>query len=383
MATHGISQLDYRHLDTTEAHGKLGEAVWEQVHKILDFKIETVKLAGVAEFTRKARRIQAAVAARIQDTGIDPAIRQALQAYMGALGAWAQGARLDTYRHDRLQGAAVDGQPISGRELAMILQTEQMGCQTGMVRDEDGAIWLWHTEEDVDKTPGGRFDAIRTFAFRYGGRTITSFVYPDLLPGPSFGWSGERYVQAVDTLYIKSLPDGDAIPPNIATWVTLCLGAEVPLTEIVGALSPYQAGYALSAVSRSPQEVRGENVEFTADHLTYTQLGEAYGQFLFQVNLISDRSCRLSQKFEEISAEMEGFMLARIQRTEHALAGFTASGSKLEFLHQMIASRDGGEYAYVNKDVKAFILCRLSESGLEKWIGVGSADSQEDLVLFR
>lgn len=382
MTANSILQLDYRHLDTAEAHGKLGEAVWEQVHKILDYKIKVVKLAGVVDFTRKARRIQAAVAARIQDAGIDPAIRQALQAYIHALGAWAKGAHLDTYRHELLQGAMVDGEPIAGHELAMILQTEQMGCQTGMVRDQDGAIWLWHTEEDVDKTPDGRFDSIRTFAFRYDGRDINSFVYPDLLPGPSFGWSGERYVQAVDTLYIKSIPDGDAIPPNIATWVTLCLGGEVPLSETVQALSPYQAGYALSAALGGPKGVRGENVEFTADHLTYTQLGETYGGFLFQVNLISDRTCRLSQKFEEISAEMEGFMVARIERTERVMAGFRAAPDKQAFLHQMIASHEGGEYAYVNKDVKAFFLCRLSARRLEKWIGAGSADLADELVLF-
>ena len=382
MASHGLLQLDYRHLDTVEAHARLGEAVWEQVYKILDHKIAAAKQAGVTEFTRKARHIEAGLAARIRDTSIDPVIRQALDAYMGALGAWTRGARLDAYRHDRLQGAVVDGKPISGGELAMILQTEQMGCQTGMVRDQDSTIWLWHTEEDVDKTPGGRFDAIRTFSFRYNGRTITSFIYPDLLPGPSFGWSGEHYVQAVDTLYIKDIPDGDTIPPNIVTWVTLCLGGEVPLAEIVRALSPYQAGYALSAASRGPQGVSGENVEFTAGHLTHTQLPQAYGQYLFQVNLISDRTCHLSQKFEEISPETETFMLQRIERTAHTMAGFRAAPSKLDFLHQLIASNEGGEYAYVNKDVKAFLLCHLSENGLKKWIGVGSANLGDELTLY-
>jgi hypothetical protein len=166
MASHGLLQLDYRHLDTVEAHARLGEAVWEQVHKILDYKIEAVKLAGVAESIRNARHIEAAVTARIQDGGIEPVIQQALQIYMQSLRAWARGARLDGYRHERLQDARVDGKPITGGELAMILQTELMGCQTGMVRDQDGAIWLWHTEEDVDKTPDGRFDAIRTFACR-------------------------------------------------------------------------------------------------------------------------------------------------------------------------------------------------------------------------
>jgi hypothetical protein len=382
MAVERILQLDYQHLDTAAAHDKLGEAVWKQVHKILDHKIEAVKLEGLCEFVREARQIERALEARIQDQEIHPAIQEALQRYMDSLDAWARGAKLDEYQQAYLRGEAVDGQPIRGRELAMILQTEQMGCQTGMIRDQDGAVWLWHTEEDVDKMPGGRFDALRVFSFRYGNQAIESFIYPDLLPGPSFGWKGNSYVQAVDTLYIKDLANGDAIPPNIATWVALCLGGEIPVCEIVQWLSPYQAGYALSAATLGPQGVSGENVEFTADHFTYTQLPETYGHYLFQVNLISDRSCRLSQKFEEISAEMEGFMLARIERTARAMAGFRAAPNKLAFLHQLIASHEGGEYAYVNQDVKAFILCRLSESGLEKWIGAGPANLGDELAMY-
>jgi hypothetical protein len=380
MPDHEITRLDFHHLDTVAAHEKLGVAVRKQVHKILDQKIAAVKLDGLVEFVRKARLIASAIETRIDAPNLHPSIRKALSTYRDSLHAWASGAKLDEYSHEFLQGEKIDGSPVSGFELAMILQTEQMGCQTGIIRDEDQAIWLWHAEEDVDKFPAGRFDAIRIFSFRYDDHLIESFIYPDLLPGPSFGWKDDLYVQAVDTLYVKTDSNGNSIPPNIATWIALCLGGELPIKEIVDALSPYQSGYALTSVSRWSHPAIGENVEFTADHLTHALLPDEFGRYFFQVNLISDRSCLLSQKYEEISAATESWMEQRIARTEKALESFMPAPNKLEFLHQLIASHEGGEYAYVNKDVKAFILCRISNTGLEKWIGSGSANIEDDLV---
>jgi hypothetical protein len=380
MTDRNIAHLDFRHLDTVLAHEKLGVAVWKQVHKILDQKIAAVKLDGLAKGVCKARLIASAIDSRINAPNLHPSVQKALRTYRDSLHAWASGAKLDEYSHEFLKGDKIDGAPVSGFELAMILQTEQMGCQTGIIRDDDQAIWLWHTEEDVEKSPGWRFDAIRIFSFRYEDHLVESFVYPDLLPGPSFGWKDDLYIQAVDTLYVKTDSNGNAIPPNIATWVALCLGGELPLTEIVDALSPYQSGYALTAVSRGSHLVTGVNVEFTADHRTHALLPNESGRYFFQVNLISDRSCLLSQKFEVISAETESWMEERIARTEKALEGFIPAPNKLRFLHQMIASQEGGEYAYVNKDVKAFILCHVCNTGLEKWIGAGPANIEEELT---
>lgn len=377
-----MERLDYRSLDTVAAHRGLGRTVQGQVHKILHYKITSMEMGEVDRIVQQARRVEAALESKMQDTALNPGIRRALRCYRDSLAAWVDGAELDPFCRELLPGKVINGSQVSGTDLALILQAEQMGCQTGMIRDQDESIWLWHTEEDVDRMPGGRFDTLRIFSFCYQDALIDAFIYPDLLPGPSFGWVETRYVQAVDTLYVKDHPDNDAIPPNIATWVALCLGGKLPLSEIIQALNPYQAGYALSAVTRSADQVSGDNLEFSGDHWTEAQLPPEYGAYFFQVNLISDRSCTLSQKYETIGPEIETEMAARIDRTTAALQHFKAALDKRCFLHQLISSREGDEYAYVNKDVKAHFLCRMSLTGFEKWLGAGSANQEEELVSF-
>ena len=289
-------------------------------------------------------------------------IQKALIAYQDALHAWATGAKLDEYNHELFDGKKIDGLPISGQELAL-LQTEQLGCQTGIIRDEDKAIWLWHAEEDVEPERGTRFDQTRIFSFCYEDKQIHSFIYPDLLPGPTFGWRNDSYVQAVDTIYVKNDTSENIIPPNIATWLGLCLGGEVQITEIVDGLSPFENGYAIVCVFRSSDKVVGEKVEFASHEMEYSHLSERYGDYLFQVNMITNRDSWLKKNHEKINETVEALMKQRINRTEDALEKFVQAQNKIGFLHRLLSSRDGGENAYANNDVKAHFLCRASHTG--------------------
>jgi hypothetical protein len=375
-----IVHLDFRDIDIQLAHEKLGEAVQAQVYKILNEKINLDDDQGFISDIRKARLMARAIDQKIKSPDLMREIKKALIAYKAALQAWTTGARLDGYQHDLLNGLMIDGLPVRGQELAMLLQAEQLGCQTGIIRDEDHSIWLWHAEEDVEPVPGARFDYTRIFSFCYEGKHIHAFIYPDLLPGPTFGWRDDGYVQAVDTLYVKVDSSEDSIPPNIATWLTLCLGGQVPITEIVDSLSPFQKGYALLSVSQSSDKIIGEKVEFISSAMEYRALSEKYGDYLFQVNMIAERDTLFQQKYEQIDETTEAALGQRIDRTQKALEEFIPTQNKIGFLHRLLSSRDGGEYAYANQDVKAYFLCRMADTGLQKWIGVGVANADNDLV---
>jgi hypothetical protein len=52
-------------------------------------------------------------------------------------------------------------EPLGQIDLAMFLQNDCTGCQTGMYRAQDGSVVLWHTEEDVEDEPGSGFDLLR------------------------------------------------------------------------------------------------------------------------------------------------------------------------------------------------------------------------------
>jgi len=378
-----IIQLDFRDVDIQLAHEKLGEAVQAQVYKILNEKINIDNYQVFISNIRKARLMAKAIDQKIKSPRLMRELKRALITYKDALQAWTTGAKLDSYYHDLLDGVKVDGLPISGQELALLLQAEQLGCQTGIIRDDNHSILLWHTEEDVEPVPGARFDYTRIFSFCYEGRQIHAFIYPDLLPGPTFGWRDDGYVQAVDTLYVKIDSSENSIPPNIATWLALCLGGEVPITEIVDSLSPFQKGYALLRVYQSSDKIVGEKVEFISNALEYKTLSEKYGDYLFQVNMIADRDSMFKQKYEEIDETTEASLEQRINRTKKALEKFIPTQNKIGFLHRLLSSRDGGEYAYANKDVKAYFLCRMSDTGLQKWIGVGVAKEDDDLVQWK
>ena len=375
-----IVQLDFRDVDMQLAHQKLGEAVQPQVYKILNEKINIDDFQGFISNIRIARLMDKAIDQKINLPDLMPEIKRALIAYKDALRAWTTGAKLDRYQHDLLDGVKIDGLPVSGQDLAMLLQAEQLGCQTGIIRDQDHSILLWHAEEDVEPIPGARFDYTRIFSFCYQGKHIYAFIYPDLLPGPTFGWRDDGYVQAVDTLYVKDDSSENSIPPNIATWLALCLGGEVPITEIVDSLSPFQKGYALMSVCQSSDKIVGEKVEFISSALEYTALSEKYGDYLFQVNMIAERDSIFKLKYEQIDETTEIALEQRIDRTNKALEEFIPTQNKIGFLHRLLSSRDGGGYAYANNDVKAYFLCRMSDTGLQKWIGVGVAKVDDDLI---
>ncbi len=272
---------------------------------------------------------------------------------------------------------ALPSKAPSALDLALILQKERSGCQTGVYRLPNGSVVLWHTEEDVEAEPGCRFDRLRmvSFPIQEEDRTveITAFLYPDLLPGPTFGWHSDGYFQAVDTLFLKSHHREGALLANIATWVTLRLGGKMDASSVIVMLAPFWDGYTLTCAWSEAGQVRAQTVEFAGQKMVSTALAEEAGDFLFQVNLFSERAAGLACIYEQISAARRKPFDERIIRTGQALRELKTDNQPLRCFFSLLCSRSGGEYAYSNVDVKAYFAGCLSPGGLEAWTGAGPA----------
>jgi hypothetical protein len=262
--------------DMPEAHKKLGEMVGEQVRSTIKRKLEPLskeEFANQIRFTRLCRKL---TEEKLNDPTIDEKIKKGLKEYFDSLKAWSEGARLSLI--ERI--GPVDQQPVSGEELAIWLQNDNLGCQTGMLREKDGSVIVWHTEEEGDLE---RIGSLKVVSFEINGEERHAFLYPDLLPGSAFGWQ-KGFFQAVDFLYLKE-PEKAGALANIAAWLTWRLGNQIEPERVIKALAPYADGYVLNIVRIRNSQVEAKKIEFVHDQIAKTVLGSEEGDYSFQVNL--------------------------------------------------------------------------------------------------
>jgi len=304
-------------------------------------------------------------------------LRAAVSEYLECLSAWADGAGLVHFEHPALAAFGPHGQT----NLAMFLQNDCTGCQTGMYREQDGSVVLWHTEEDVEDEPGSGFDILRIAEFNIGDEThpviMRAFIYPDLLPGPAFGWRSDGFSQAVDTLHIRDFPNmTHGILANVVTWLTLRLGPAMDIREVIESLQPFYDGYGLSIVYVQDGAVHACKNEFAADRIFTSRLDERAESFLFQVNILTDRSHPWVPELEDLHPDQCGLYEQRLSRTLHAMQnkdGKSGEADSMRFLFDLITSQAGDRWAYANPDVKAYFIHRQSLQGAETWLGGGPA----------
>lgn len=372
-----IQHLDLTSLDMVKGCHELGAEVGHQVEVILDAKIASLDHAQLAQEVRHARQTRSAMLRRSNSRRTRGRVRWALREYLRCLSAWAAGARLDAFGGQALPDLRIDGLPVSADDLALLLQNESTGCQTGVFRDEDRSAILWHTEEDRTALSYNRFDKLRLASFKAmengKSRVITGFVYPDLLPGSAFGWVDESYVQAVDAFYLRPQGNPAGVPANAAAWICLLLAGGISSAEIATALAPFYGGYAITSVSRIASSLRADTTEFVGREVVSTPLPDALGSARLQVNLLSDRASIAAAEHEDIPPELKQAQERRIARTRRALKAIARSPDRLAGFSKLLASRVGGGFAYCNKDVKAHFLCRMTMDGASMWVGGGPA----------
>jgi hypothetical protein len=256
----------------------------------------------------QARSCAETLTDKLADQRLDSRLHGALQEYVDCLAAWADGVGLDEFKHPELTFHRL----LCPIDLAFFLQHDSTGCQTGVYRQGDGSVILWHTEEDVEVEHGSGFDQLRLAAFNVGDDQhpiiLYAFIYPDLLPGPAFGWRSDGYVQAVDTLHTRMFPDQQSgILANIATWLTLRLGPDYDPGMVIENMAPYYDSYALNAAFVQGGKVLAEKFEFAADQIFSEVLDELPGSYLFQVNIFSHKDNPRVKELELILRWITGY----------------------------------------------------------------------------
>ncbi|HSJ58137.1 MAG TPA: hypothetical protein VLC95_13220 [Anaerolineae bacterium] len=368
-----LVHLDFSALDVAAAHRALGREVSGQVRAILRRKLDGLDESALAAQARLVRACRAALDSKLATPEIELPVRSALGHYLASLSAWAEGAGLDRFAAENVHRLQVDSAPLTGDELALWLQSEQGGCQTGIYRDHDGSIILWHTEEDVEAAPGARFDRLRLFSFHAAtpGTVATSFIYPDLLPGPTFGWSSDLYVQAVDSLFVRVPEAHGAVLPNVVAWMRLYMGREIDTERLLRSMAPYGGGYAMLTVHHDGQGWQGEKVEFAGSRQLSARLSDRPGDSIFQVNVCADRESEIAQAYEEIEPARRALFEHRMTRTGRLVEAIRRSDDRVEGFRRLLASRAGGDFAYSNVDVKATFLCHARGQAPRIWVGAG------------
>jgi hypothetical protein len=370
-----IQHLDLTAYGVPEAHFHLGADVGARVALFLRKRLEGLGDREVENEIRLARGSWAEVERRRRSRDLHPTVRLALDEYARSLQAWAAGAGLADFARSDLGGLRVDGVPVGAEDLACLLQNELNGCQTGVFREDDSSVILWHTEEDREYPGIARFDKLRVASFRApgdGSRAFTGFIYPDLLPGPAFGWSGSSYAHAVDAFYLRPADGSAGLTANAVTWVCLYLAGAMTTREIAQALAPFRDGYALSSVSRTGSGLQGDTTEFIAGTVHSTPLPGRPSSSLFKVNFLSGTAAAASD-LENIQPERRRVLERRVVRTGRALRALAQSEDRVSGFSRLLASRVGGEFAYANPSVKAHFLCRMAQAQTQIWVGPGPA----------
>ncbi len=373
----GLVRLDYTAHDLPTAHLLLGEHVKQQVHRILKHKLDTWVDARVQKLLGQSQACLAALAGKNEDQHLDTRLWAAIIEYLECLAAWSDGAGLDHFAHPALKTFT----PVGRLDLAMFLQNDCTGCQTGVYRTVDGSVVLWHTEEDVEDEPGSGFDLLRIAALNVGDEhqpvVMNAFIYPDLMPGPAFGWRSDGFSQGVDKLHIRDFPDLKAgMLANVVTWLTLRLGASVPAREIIESLQPYYDGYALNTVHVEAGGVLAQKHEFAGERIISSHLDDHPESYLFQVNIFSDRQHPWVPELEDLRPDWCQLYEQRVERTANAIQnmdGRAGGQGEMEFFFNLMTSRVGEDWAYANKDVKAYFIHKQDVNEAVTWLGHGPA----------
>ncbi len=369
-----IHWLDYSSLDLVDAHYQLGVEVKDQAQKILKTKLEGLAGNKLAAAVRTARRIEACLADKLAQRQLPGPVSKALSQYRDCLEAWSRGAELDRTPGIDFSGLLIDEEPVTRTQLALLLQDDTPGCQSGIYRKQDGSVILWHAEEDGIPD---RFDKLRIAAFRQNRdnqtEQIHAFIYPDLLPGPAFCWSGYSYVQATDSLHLRHLSEEATMLSNITTWILMILGNQAEPLDVIQALGPYWDGYAVMRAAHRQGKIEASVSEFAGNMAEKQNLEDQPGSFQYHGNAFCDPTGAMAAKYESKSWAFRRKMEKRFTRTCDTIEQQQSSDLEPDFFLDLVSSRKAGNWDYATLDVKAYFISQLSPTGLQIWLGPGPA----------
>jgi hypothetical protein len=161
----------------------------------------------------------------------------------------------------------------------------------------------------------------------------------------------------------------------------LRLGPDIQPEEVCKSLLPLKDGCAITLLQRDRKTATACSLEFGRDQYTIKYLDSFPGSYNFHVNLVSDPLGPIA-KYEKVSQQERQLYERRIWRTHKKLNTIHASSSMKHFFYKLLSSTKGGDTAYTNPSVRAYLLCQISPTGLELWTGPGSATSNRKPFIF-
>lgn len=227
----------------------------------------------------------------------NPTLSQALEKYFTCLQSWARGVGIS-------------------EEKAFFLQNEGLGCQTIMIRGENGEVFLAHTEEWEMSNPEKKVVKITPEWTTFiepgeektdGAQAFTG--YPFALPGSTFGVNRGVF-QAVDTLFLKPSKSPET-PASVALWLCWYLAGKIDSKDCIESLSPYSGGFTLNEASVHDETVSARTIEFVDKDLTAQTLEDDPLASLVQTNVIENDALRkkfggkLSKKDREYFRDLQ------------------------------------------------------------------------------
>ena len=247
----------------------IGERNAPRIQAALHYKKEQdIELEGFA-FTRKG--LEAAKQKLEQLKIHNPVVARALGEYFKSLAAWAKGAGIS-------------------QDEAWYLQNETVGCQTILVRGQNGEVFMAHTEEwemDNDEKKAVAITPEWT-VFKQtpeDAQPLQAFTgYPFALPGSAFGMHNGK-ITALDSLELKDSKQ-PGVPANVAAWLCWYLSGEVDAQEVLQSAGPYIDGYAFNEISAADGEAQGRTIEFGMGRVEPQLLGESPLSHRIQTNLV-------------------------------------------------------------------------------------------------
>lgn len=369
-----LSVIEIKADSFADAHRQLGERNKSRIQKTLLELIDATPAEGEEEefipfsdalLTAKNCRIKMLAKAE-ELSQSDPGLAEAIKEYLDCVKSWAKGAGID-----KLELGGVDQSDFV--DIALVLQGINVGCQSIMVRTENG-IDFAHTEERESTDEIFTSEWVK---FNIPGEDPRSaFIWPELLPGPAFSFNGA--FMSVDLLYVDSpetIQKEGGFLANAAAWI-LWRSADGPNSlEIIKKLSPFYDGYAVNLIYPQDGEITGETIEFAGNFIKSRKLDSTPGEMQIQVNNISEEAIREGFVTESYmpgeSREDYERRVLRIVRATKLAGGFSQ-----EIIRRILGFKIG-KLSSASEIVQAYVVGSITSKNLSMSIAAGPAVKNE------
>ena len=370
-----------------EAHTILAESVRDQVRHNVEHRLNDMEQA---DFYESLNLASASISKFIENFVNNPELtdkyKNVASEYLESLKVWSKTINFSEISHPYIQ-EAMSKKGVTGEELNILvgymLQDETVGCQSGTYKQGE-KVYIWHTEEDVEDSPGDRFDRSRILQVSVRGNAAQvedrySFVYPDLLPGPAYCF-GKDFFYCVDSQRAAEHNGTPDVPANFVCWVMWRMGKDADAREIVDTFSPYTSGYTINTANiirnEDGVELKAGKIEFAYDLVS--EFTAAESKPLISLN-VPEKGSALFNIDDPTYAEVEPWYKDREDRAQRLVGklGNSHFGVNPYSLFRMLGNGLGNANegaAFANRDVKSYVVTELSPDVTKVFAGPATAD---------